>query len=190
MRGLTNQAYDIGESDVRAPPIRNNMDIKGRQRRQDTTTTCIQLHLDPRSCGRFLATTERFLWQINRYYIIFIRLWTGFWMHVFPFCPCVFTTDLNPATAGVRVGSRSISSTLTPAIPVYFRTISVFIYKRSWPEHAPVCRFHPPPPTPPILSSPSLLYLQASSEISSFFPLPVLLLLLSLSWIVYNTHKK
>lgn len=51
-------------------------------------------------------------------------------------------------------GHPAISSTLTPVSRVYFRTICVFIYKRSWPEHAPACRFQRPPITPPYWAHP------------------------------------
>lgn len=64
-------------------------------------------------------------------------------------------------------GHPAISSTLTRVIHVYFRTTCVFIYKRSWPEHAPACSFQAP--TPPILSSPSLLYTEANWEIFFVF---------------------
>lgn len=66
----------------------------------------------------------------------------------FLFVPHAFTNDLNLMTAEVRVGLSSISSTLTQAVRVYFRTIFVFICKRSCPEHAPELQVpirRPPP---------------------------------------------
>ena len=73
-------------------------------------------------------------------------------------------------------GYPAISCTLTQVICVYFRTICVFIYKRSWLEHAPACRFQTPRPRDwahPLHST--------SKPIQKYvFPLPVLFLLVCL----------
>lgn len=84
------------------------------------------------SCGKSINTTS----SSFNYKLVFECMF-------FLFVLVSLQLTSTPQQLGSGWGHRSISSTLTPAIPVYFRTICVFIYKRSWPEHAPVCRFHP-----------------------------------------------
>lgn len=104
----------------------------------------------------------------NQHCIKLNQLWTACWMHLLLFCfsPWVFTNDPNPHDSWGQGGVIQPSAPHWHQWAVFILEQSVCLFIKGVDQNTPQLAGFNPPPLPPILSSPSLLYIEANL----FFP--------------------